>query len=619
MTTKEINMCLSYINYVINQNLIITFTKLQKTIILYLPILRGNLIVSFLKTIDKKCGVSTIITDDYAMKNKSLFTICIAALCVMLCTSQINAQVMVKNIAPGALSSSPSYLTNVNGTLYFKAWDATNGFELWKSDGTSLGTVLVKDIRPGAGDSNPSNLTNVNGTLFFSADNGTNGVELWKSDGTIAGTVLVKDMYPGSNGSSPSSLTAVNGILFFSVYVGSAQGNELWKSDGTISGTVNIGASCRNPFNLISSNGLLYFGARDASGIYGAELWKSDGSLAGTVMVKDIFPGPSDSNFTGNYYLTDINNIVYFVADNGTTGFELWKSDGTNAGTVLVSDINPGSTGSNSSNLKNVNGTLFFIADNGSNGSELWKSDGTNAGTAMVKDIYPGSFGSINSAVVNLTNLNGTLYFSADNGINGSELWKSNGTTSGTVMVKDINPGSNSSMSGLFPYYTNSNGTLYFNAYGNTPGGNELWKSDGTFAGTVAVNDINPGNNSSNPSYLTDINGILYFSADDGTNGVELWKYSSTLSIVTNEINLENKAIIYPNPLSTESVLKTNVNLENAILTIYNSLGQKIKEINNISGQSVTLYRDNLSSGMYYIRLTQDSKVITVNKLVITD
>ena len=537
----------------------------------------------------------------------------------MLCTSRINAQVMVKNIATGALSSSPSYLTNVNGTLYFKAWDATNGFELWKSDGTSLGTVLVKDIRAGAGDSNPSNLTNVNGTLFFSADNGINGVELWKSDGTITGTVLVKDMYPGSNGSSPSSLTAINGILFFSVYVGSAQGNELWKSDGTISGTVNIGASCRNPFDLISSNGLLYFGARDASGIYGAELWKSDGSLAGTAMVKDIFPGSSDSTFTGNYYLTDINNVVYFIADNGATGFELWKSDGTNAGTVLVSDINPGTTGSNAGNLKNVNGTLFLIANNGSNGSELWKSDGTNAGTAMVKDIYPGSFGSINSAVVDLTNLNGTLYFSATDGVNGSELWKSDGTTAGTIMVKDINPGSNSSMSGLFPYYTNSNGILYFNAYGSTPGGNELWKSDGTIAGTLAVNDINPGNNSSNPSYLTDINGILYFSANDGTNGVELWKYNSTLSIVTNEINLENKAIIYPNPLSTESVLKTNGNLENAILTIYNSLGQQIKEINNISGQSVTLYRDNLSSGMYYIRLTQDSKIITVNKLIITD
>ena len=82
----------------------------------------------------------------------------------------------------------------MNGTLFFRADDGTNGDELWQSDGTAAGTTLVKDIVREAAVRIRSSLTNVNGTLFFSADDGTNGYELWQSDGTAAGTTLVKDI-----------------------------------------------------------------------------------------------------------------------------------------------------------------------------------------------------------------------------------------------------------------------------------------------------------------------------------------------------------------------------------------------------------------------------------------
>ena len=92
--------------------------------------------------------------------------------------------------------------------------------------------------------------------------------------------------------------------------------------------------------------------------------------------------------------LTNVNGTLFFTADDGVNGCELWKSDGTAAGTVLVKDIRPGSCSSCPRNLTNVNGTLFFAADDGSDGRELWKSDGTAAGTVLVKDICPGSGGS---------------------------------------------------------------------------------------------------------------------------------------------------------------------------------------------------------------------------------
>jgi len=84
----------------------------------------------------------------------------------------------------------------------------------------------------------------------------------------------------------------------------------------------------------------------------------------------------------------------------------------------------------------NVGGTLFFEARDGVRGRELWKNDGSRAGTVLVKDINP----TRGSSPYELTDVGGTLYFSANDGAHGRELWKSDGTRAGTVLVKDINP-----------------------------------------------------------------------------------------------------------------------------------------------------------------------------------
>ena len=279
---------------------------------------------------------------------------------------------------------------------------------------------------------------------------------------------------------------------------------------------INPGTVASSPFPLASVGSTLYFSADD--GTNGAELWKSDGTADGTVLVKDINPGVGSSAVSG---LTAVGSTACFAANNGSNGAELWKSDGTAAGTVLVKDILPGAAGSNLSELTAVGGTLYLNANDGITGLELWKSDGTAAGTVLVKDIRPG----VSSASPDhLTAMGSTLYFQGRDGTNGAELWKSDGTSAGTVMVKNINPGSADAYLG---YLTVVGSTLYFQARTAT-NGDELWKSDGSTAGTVLVKDIWPGASGSAPYGLAAMGGTLYFAADDGTNGYELWKSDGT-------------------------------------------------------------------------------------------
>jgi len=378
------------------------------------------------------------------------------------------------------LGGIPAELTNVDGTVFFAVRNPSSFFpssRLWKTDGSPSGTVMVKDVDPG-NDGLIASLTNVNGTLFFVATDASHGRELWKSDGTEAGTVLVKDIYPGGN-SNPDWLTNVNGTLFFKA------------DDGT----------------------------------HGSELWKSDGTEAGTVMVKDVIVPDLPSFGIDPGWLTNVNDVLFFSAKKeGWSGDELWRSDGTAAGTRLIKDINPGSDGSTPMYLKAIGSLLFFSADDGTHGKELWKSDGTEAGTELVKDIW---FDSVDSEPKEITQYGFSVMFSATREDQGRELWTSiAGLEASTMMVKDIadhylHPDSNPE------YLTENKAMLYFAAYSFYAGGRELWKSNGTATGTVMVKDIHPSGDS-NPEHLTSSNGYVFFTADDGVHGEELWVSDGT-------------------------------------------------------------------------------------------
>jgi ELWxxDGT repeat protein len=253
------------------------------------------------------------------------------------------------------------------------------------------------------------------------------------------------------------------------------------------------------------------------------------------VLVKNIAPeknsgqGVQSSN---PQYLTVVNGTLYFSAAGG-----LWKSDGTEAGTVLVKNVN-------ASYLRNVNGTLFFVGTDATHGAELWKSDGTAAGTVMVKDINPGSAGSLTSEFfVGSGNVGGMLFFSANDGVHGREPWMSDGTAAGTVLIKDINPGSADSAPGFF---TNVNGLVYFDVLEDPVYGAELWQTDGTAAGTVLVQDIYPGSQGSEPLDLTSLNNKLYFEATDPVHGRELWDPPPVLPPTSGQL----VRFTSPNPLA---------------------------------------------------------------------
>ena len=503
---------------------------------------------------------------------------------------------MVKDINPGASCTilrapgvcggfSGDRVMNINsfeilGTnMYFSADEGTNGAELWKSDGTSSGTTMVKNINPGTAcdvfgvtspcSSTPSNMTTIGSTLYFSADDGTNGNELWKTDGTSSGTVLVKDINPGSSNSMLQYFTVVGSTLYFRATDGS-HGNELWKSDGTSSGTVmvkdiNSGASDGLPMFLGVGERMPVLGntlfLRANDGTNGDELWKSDGTLSGTVMVKDINSGAGSS--PGR--MTPVGDVLYFGADDGINGDELWKTNGTLSGTTMIKNISTGTCveGGRSvpcSSLVNlftaVGSSVLFRAKDATNGLELWKTDGTDSGTVMVKDINPGtsctSFGvtgPCSSTVSDLKAVGSALFFRADDGTNGNELWKSDGTSSGTVMVKDINPGTSCTSFGVTGPCSSSSadpsnvvvlGNTYYFVANDGTNGSELWKSDGTSSGTVMMKNTNPGTSctsmgatvpcSSSTNYLTVLGTALYFVADDGSNGLELWVSDPTRS-----------------------------------------------------------------------------------------
>ena len=405
---------------------------------------------------------------------------------------------LVKDINPGFEDSTPRWLTEMNGTLYFGAKGPKGGRELWRSDGTSGSTNRVRDIRPGARGSDPMDLTFVGGLLYFSANDGVNGRELWVSDGTGAGTRLVSDIHPGSAGSDPRDFTSFKGRIYFSADDGST-GRELWRTDGTVLGTrlvkdLVLGPEGSSPETLVLVAGKLFFlGACDPTtscshfGI--STLYRTDGSAAGT----RAFRNHDGQIITGWIWgLNAAAGRLYFdlgTPEQGATD-GLWRSNGTAATTRKIADLRMNS-------VTEVGGTAFIAA------GQLWKSDGTAATTVLVKDV------SVRSWLL-FTAVGNELFFNAEYGDWWHTLWTSDGTTDGTQPHKSVYPLSGESASiGSILYF----GALEDDYY-------TLWRSDGTASGTHSV-----GGTEASMWDITAVGNSIYWVSDAADHGNELWRY----------------------------------------------------------------------------------------------
>ena len=266
----------------------------------------------------------------------------------------------------------------------------------------------------------------------------------------------------------------------------------------------------------------LIIAAADAT--TGTELWVSDGTTAGTTQIVDLNPGTGSGVSGGG--LTPLTTYVvgstyFFCGSEGVNGYELWKTNGTAAGTVLVKDIQPGANSSNAGWFGTFQGKLLMRADDGVRGQEPWISDGTAGGTYLLKDINVGSGG---SSPLGFFNANDRVFFIATEPTTGGEPWVSDGTTNGTQLVKDINPGPSASWT---VYGLAGKGRRCALVATEGISGNEHWISDGTAAGTVMLADLRPGPLGGASTGWFFAGDKWYVVANDGTTGAELWVYSA--------------------------------------------------------------------------------------------
>jgi ELWxxDGT repeat protein len=430
----------------------------------------------------------------------------------------VNAVTSAVEPFPAAQVRTPEPMASLGGNVIFQASDGIAS-DLWKTDGTAAGTVPLADAYAGPESGLPQELTALGGTVLFQATDEDHGGELWSTDGTAAGTGLLVDLPnpQGTPGSFPAELTRLDGRVFFRA------GDRLWKSDGTAPGTLALDGTANaftGPYGLERLGGAILFAATSNDG---EELWRSDGTQAGTLRVKDIAPGLSSS---APNQITSIGGLSLFSAITAATGRELWKTDGTGTGTVLVKDVRPGpgdsmrqtwdSPAQPEDRFAAVGGTVFFPADDGTAGEELWKSDGSAAGTVLVKDVFPGPR---SSEIRWLAAAGGRVFFVADDGVHGRELWVSDGTPAGTRLVADLVAGPKSAV----PQELAALGHVLLFSATDGAGGRELWRSNGTAEGTRQVQDIAPGPLPSSPFSFTSLGASVYFFANDGTAGFELW------------------------------------------------------------------------------------------------
>lgn len=438
--------------------------------------------------------------------------------------------VLVSDIVPGPESSHPAEFTELGTGAYFVADSPVHGRELFRiRDGHA---ELLEDIRPGVDGSQPKSLTEMGGELFFSASrNNLEGTELWKSNGTSSGTVLVKDINletGGCNdvlcpivnltttGSKPRHFVVGDDVLFFLAFDGPDSGFQMWQSDGTSAGTTRITEGLRGFENITGMGDHLLFKAHDGTG------WEHRGFHAPsqtlsvlTDITSSFGPGPIVVGDSHAYFR------VEHPIPNGLR-IELHRTDGTAAGTGLF--FEPASNVLGPLYATNA-GDVFVMNWTGGNGFQLARIDASGT----LEQVGDGL-----SSTHDWLEVDDAVYLSAHSAVFGEELWRID-NDGVAELVADVAEAVASSS----PRDTTVLGDhLYFTADDGIHG-RELWMTDGTPEGTRLVADIRPGPQGSEPTGLAVVGSTLLFSADDGIHGREPWMLEAEQELLTGDIDAD--------------------------------------------------------------------------------
>lgn len=369
----------------------------------------------------------------------------------------------VKDFTPLLADLSPLEPTRVGARVFFTAEAPEHGRELWVTDGTPEGTREVRDLWPGPIGSFPQSLFEFDGLLYFSAVDEKNGQELWRSDGTAEGTFLVEDLEPGVEGSSPQSLTlGSGGSLYFIVERGSYR--VLMRSNGKAGAVELLRVDEMNTLESLTLVGQRLFFLTASMHDHMTELWMTEGGQP--VLLK---------MFSEVHELAAMGGRLYLSASSmeDPAGVELWRSDGTAAGTIRLKDLRLGAEASMPQLFTVLGKRLFFSADDGVHGRELWVSDGTAAGTQLFADLLEGEMGSSPEV---LTAIQGHLFFYANKEGNGRAPWMSDGTFDGTLPIEGPTAERETAEMQVLPSgeFMRSGWNVFFTAE-DGPHGQKLW------------------------------------------------------------------------------------------------------------------------------------------------
>jgi ELWxxDGT repeat protein len=406
-------------------------------------------------------------------------------------------------LARNDLGSDPTSLTPTPDGIRFQANNRDFSYALWTSRGTTATTQPVETaVRP-------EGLTAFGSlTLIHPIGEQT----LLRTDGTAAGTFRL----------SPEGLVVrrpvvvVGSQALFLAYARLAEEDQtvsLWATDGTVAGTRQIAELAVGVPFLHAVGGLAVIDVSTfPGGAPGSRLWRTDGTAAGT---REL---PLPPAVVANGDIVQLGSAFFFRGYSEGSGETLWRVTETETAQPFAAASTVYSIGS----LVLHGNALYFLAPRAASPSGevgLFRSDGTEAGTVLLLTAPPPASASLDEA--RFTSAGGFLFFVLEDE-RGRELWRTDGTRAGTFLLRDIVPAAASSEP---RFLTALGGELFFSALG-VGTGIELWESDGTPAGTHIVQDIGPGGLSSTPQELVASAGRLFFTADDGVHGREPWIYT---------------------------------------------------------------------------------------------